>query len=230
MAKTAKGLVDHAQRALREKWWYVWGTFGNLLTQQLLDTKATQYPQYNGGSNYAVHKRHLGETACDCVGLIKGYCMWDDLRDKPVYKASLDVNTNMIFAAAREKGPINTIPEIKGVCVYMPGHVGVYVGGGWVIECAGGRGAVRTPIKNGTPWTHWFKCPYIYYDTVSASYPPTPFSEGDKVVITGDRYATGQLIPAWVKTRTYTVLKPETGRVLLKEIMSWVKNCDVKLA
>lgn len=69
--KTPNGLVLHAQKALKEKWWYVWGTFGNVLTQSLLNSKATQYPAYNGGAYKAVHQRHIGETVSDCVGLLK---------------------------------------------------------------------------------------------------------------------------------------------------------------
>ena len=44
--KTPAGLVKHAQKALNEKWWYVWGTFGNVLTESLLESKAKQYPTY----------------------------------------------------------------------------------------------------------------------------------------------------------------------------------------
>ena len=45
--KTPEGLIKHAQKAFNEKWWYVWGTFGNKLTESLLETKAKQYPRYN---------------------------------------------------------------------------------------------------------------------------------------------------------------------------------------
>ena len=135
--KTPAGLVQHAQKALNEKWWYVWGTFGNVLTESLLESKAKQYPTYNGGANKAIHRKHLGQTACDCVGLIKGYCMWNDAMDKPVYRSDLDYNTGMMYNAAKVKGPIGTIPDRAGICVYMQGHVGVYIGDGWVIECAG---------------------------------------------------------------------------------------------
>lgn len=164
--KTPAGLVAHAQKALSEKWWYVWGTFGNVLTESLLESKAKQYPTYNGGANKAIHQQHLGQTVSDCVGLIKGYCMWNDATDKPVYRADLDYNTGMMYNAAKVKGPIGTIPDRAGICVYMQGHVGVYVGDGWVIECAGGRGAIRTPVSGSgaTPWTHWMQCPFINYD------------------------------------------------------------------
>jgi N-acetylmuramoyl-L-alanine amidase len=54
---------------------------------------------------------------------------------------------------------------------------------------------------------------------------------GAKVRVTGSRYATGQLIPSWVKNNTYTVMEVsrDGSRVLLREIMSWVYIKDVVL-
>lgn len=52
---------------------------------------------------------------------------------------------------------------------------------------------------------------------------------GSKVKVHGTRYATGQAIPSWVKKRTHTVMQVGTGKVLLKEIYSWVYTSDVTL-
>ena len=52
---------------------------------------------------------------------------------------------------------------------------------------------------------------------------------GSKVKVIGDRYATGQAVPSWVKNNTYTVQQITSDRVLLKEIVSWVYKKDVKL-
>ena len=53
---------------------------------------------------------------------------------------------------------------------------------------------------------------------------------GDRVKIIGKNYATGQRVPSWVKLRTHTVAKVEPSRALLKEINSWVRLSDLKLA
>ena len=46
---------------------------------------------------------------------------------------------------------------------------------------------------------------------------------GSKVKVTGSKYATGQTVPGWVKQNTYTVSEVGSGgKLLLKEIMSWV--------
>ena len=243
--KTAAGLVAHANRALKEKWWYVWGTFGQPLTQSLLDYKAKQYPTYNGGAYKATHQKHLGQTACDCVGLIKGYCMWDDKQGKPIYDSALDWNTGMLFDKATRRGPIATIPEEPGLCVYQKGHVGVYVGGGWVIECAGGKGAVKTPLTGpgATRWTHWFACPAVQYGSSAPANPgkeETPalpaaaFVQGDRVRLRpGAKAYNGGRLAGWMSGVTCTVLEPPQGdRVVIGQgetVLAAVRAQDLTL-
>lgn len=206
--KTAQGLVKHAQRALREHWWYVWGTFGNKLTDSLLRAKSKQYPTYDA---YSVHSSHIGETVSDCVGLIKGYAMWDNQKDKPVYNPNQDVNTGTMYNLATKKGILSTIPEIPGICVYMQGHVGVYIGSGWVIECTGGKGVIKTPLRgNGaTHWTHWFECPFISYDKSSHS------ASGKVRVRQGAKDYSDSNLASWVYSTDFDVLEEKGDRVVI---------------
>ena len=214
--KTPAGLVAHAQKALSERWWYVWGTFGNTLTESLLASKIKQYPQYN---NDALHRPHLGQTVSDCVGLIKGYCMWNDATDKPVYRADLDYNTGMMYNAAKVKGPIGTIPDRAGICVYMQGHVGVYIGNGWVIECAGGKGAIRTPLagSGATRWTAWFECPFIDYGAAEQpSSESTALKVGDTVrVKQGAAPWNGGRLASWVYNDTFELMELSGERAVI---------------
>lgn len=64
---------------------------------------------------------------------------------------------------------------------------------------------------------------------VQTETPNATIDAGTKVRITGDTYATGQLIPSWVKSEVYTVQQISGDRVLLKEIVSWVFIKDVVL-
>lgn len=50
-----------------------------------------------------------------------------------------------------------------------------------------------------------------------------------KVKNTATKYSTGQTIPNWVKGNTYTVQQIGNGRILLKEIVSWVNTSDVEV-
>ena len=73
--------------------------------------------------------------------------------------------------------------------------------------------------------------------TVAAgSTPATPvltptIKVGSKVKINSSatKYSTGQAMPDWVKGKTYTVQQVGSGKVLLKEIVSWVNTSDVTL-
>ena len=164
MAKTNKGLVEYAKAQLGKPYWY--GTFGQTATYILLEAKRKQYPQYYKQSNYkVVFTTQLGKRVHDCVGLIKGYLFSDTPTSAPKYNVAQDVSANGMFAKCVEKGSISTMPDIEGVLVFMNNHVGVYIGGGYVIEAMGhDEGVIKTKLKS-RPWKSWGKCPYITYET-----------------------------------------------------------------
>lgn len=67
------------------------------------------------------------------------------------------------------------------------------------------------------------------YITTSKPVPAKTLKVGSKVKITGSKYATGQTIPDWVKSKTYTVQQIAGDKVLIKEIVSWVFTKDLML-
>ncbi len=75
-----------------------------------------------------------------------------------------DIGANQMYYSATESGTIDTMPDIPGLAVWHDGHIGVYIGGGQVIEAMGTKyGVVKTELAN-RGWTHWLKIPYINYD------------------------------------------------------------------
>lgn len=158
--KTNKGLVAYANAQMGLPYWY--GTFGQTATPALLAAKRRQYPRYYTAQDFP---SQYGKRVHDCVGLIKGY-MWSDGPDaKPVYLANNfpDVSANGLLSICVERGDIKTIPEVVGVCVFMSGHVGVYIGGGYVIEARGhAYGVVKTRLA-ARPWRQWGKIPVLQY-------------------------------------------------------------------
>lgn len=158
-------LVVWAIEAEKNRWGYVWGTFGDVLDSNLYSYKLKQYPEEVGRYSTFITSNWLGGRTADCVGLIKGYS-WLDIDTLEVgYKTNgmPDIGADTMYYNATEKGAISTIPEIPGLAVWHTGHIGIYIGNGEVIEAMGTKyGVVRTKLA-GSRWTHWLKIPYITY-------------------------------------------------------------------
>lgn len=169
MKYTNIGLVQHVKKALAEGWEYVYGTIGQVLTKVILAQKADQYPEQIY-KYYSLVQSFIGKRTVDCVNLIKSYLWWDHEKQDVVYDVKYDkfqgvwMSADGAFQVATEKGTIKTMPDIPGICVRYPGHIGVYIGNGEVIEARGTKyGVVKTTLKERS-WTHWLKYPGISYD------------------------------------------------------------------
>lgn len=183
--KTNVGLVDYCKSQLGNPYWY--GTFGNTATASLYSAKKKQYPGYYTAKDFT---SQYGKRVHDCVGLIKGYLWSDTPTSTPKYNSGQDVSANGMLGKCLARGKIATIPELPGVLVFMKGHVGVYIGGGYVIEARGHAfGVVKTRLKD-RPWTDWGKCPYISYTQSE-----TPTGE-NKAYFPKSNYTGGSIVDA----------------------------------
>ena len=179
MTYTNDGLVAHVQAAAKLKTKYMWGGILREITipyieqlRSMYGTKpGTGYSEARYKSLYAIAGQ--GYYGCDCVGLIKSY-YWSGKPNggtgSPKYDGKTDVNAGTMYAQAKVKGAISTIPERPGVIVISKtagNHVGVYIGNGETIECTlsqRGDGVVRRKLDS--LWTDWFECPYISYNRI----------------------------------------------------------------
>lgn len=158
-------LVKWAQMAYDNKWGYVWGSHGNVLTANELKRLEKTFGSHITDKEEYIKSHWLGRRTSDCVGLIKGYGWYDETSGTIKYGTNgmKDVTADGMFNAAVEKGPINTMPDIPGIAVWHQGHIGVYIGNGYVIHAANTYdGVIKTPITS-SGWTHWLKVPYINY-------------------------------------------------------------------
>lgn len=159
--KTGKGLAEYAIAQLGKPYW--WGTFGQTATAALLSAKKRQYPDYYQASDF---QSQLGQKVHDCVGLIKGYRWCDSTDGEPHYDGSQDVAVSGLYTQCDKKGTLSSIPDIPGVCVFQAdmGHVGVYVGNGYVVEAMGhAYGVVKTQLYNRN-WSLWGMPRWLTYD------------------------------------------------------------------
>lgn len=168
--KTNTGLADYCQKQLGKPYWY--GSFGQSATRSLYNAKKKQYPSYYTADDFE-KQISGGQKVHDCIGLVKGYMWCKDADDgKPVYRSNgfPDVSADGQYTRSKRKGAaISTLPEEVGVLVFMPKHVGVYIGGGWVIEARGHAfGVVKTRLKD-RPWTKWAYIDEIEYTKAAGS-------------------------------------------------------------
>lgn len=167
--KTAKQLVEYVkQKAAEPKTIYVLGSFGQILTTAFLNQKCRQLAWNEQNRNILQQYTDQGYQAFDCCGLIKAF-LWDD--NPANYKVAEDENEATMLARAKVKGKIASMPERPGTLVFMPGHVGVYIGNGKVVECTpseslGGWGVLTTKLKD-RGWTDWAEYARISYNTPS---------------------------------------------------------------
>ena len=165
-SKNAHDLAAYAVQAWESGWGYVWGTFGNVLNDSLLEYKVEQYPDGVGDHEDFIRTHWLGGRTTDCIGLIKGYG-WldtDTLTIKYGTNEMPDIGANSMYHNATVTGAIDTMPDTPGLAVWMEGHIGVYIGGGEVIEASSTqRGVFKTQLE-GRGWSKWLEVPYINYD------------------------------------------------------------------
>lgn len=158
-------LVQWAIAAYEADWGYVMGTFGQVLTVDLLEAKLQQLPDAIGPYEDFIRANYLGVRTADCIGLIKGYSWYDPETGNINYGSNgmPDVSADQIYAQAAEKGSMSNMPEIPGLILHANGHVGIYIGNGYAIEAMGTKyGVVKTAVASRN-WTGWCKNPYINY-------------------------------------------------------------------
>ena len=161
-------LATYALRAWENNWGYVWGTYGNVLTETVLNYKLQQYPEGVGQYEDFIRANWLGRRTADCIGFIKGYGWLDAASGSVNYGTNEmpDIGADQMYANAQKAGmagTMDTMPELVGIALWKQGHIGVYVGNGYAVEAMGTKyGVVRTEVS-GRGWQGWCYIPYIDY-------------------------------------------------------------------
>jgi len=165
--KNNRDLVAYAENAFACGWGYVWGTYGDVLTDSLFDYKLEQYPDGVGSYEEFILDNWLGGRTTDCVGLIKGYG-WlkpDTLELEYGTNGMPDIGADSMYKNAAVSGSMDTMPDTPGLAVWKSGHIGIYIGNGEVIEAMGTKyGVVKTKLSDRS-WTAWLEISYISYIT-----------------------------------------------------------------
>lgn len=142
---TGEMLAEKARQALNEGWGYIWGTRGQIWTAAAQGA-ATRAQTVKYGSQW------IGKRVCDCSGLV----VWaaEELGLKGLHHGSnSQYSDDCIRKGALKNGLRADGKELKtGSLVFMTEngsrhHVGIYTGGGAVIEA---RGTASGVIQSDT--------------------------------------------------------------------------------
>ena len=157
--------TEFVSNALKYKGYgYVYGAKGQMYSK----AEAEKMARSGSKSEYyylTTCKRWFGHRVTDCSGLV-----YLALGKKNMRRADGYIDS------CKTKGSIGTIPEIPGLIVWKPGHIGIYIGNGKVIESQGvAYGVVVTELKK-RPWTKWGQLPDIDYSAKPASKPTFYFT------------------------------------------------------
>lgn len=217
---TNKQLVAYAKEQVKQKSVYWYGCFGQIADAKLLSEKRKQYPKNYTATDYSTQ---FGKRAFDCSGLDKAAKMVPncDPNGTPKYNSKYDLSADGLYNAAKEKGTIDTMPEIEGILVFKADskgkktHVGIYALNGKVEEAKGHKwGVVESNFKD-TKWTHWAKDRDVDYIT-EAKPVVTPVTPAKPVVVP-DKYMT--VTAYWLNMRK----EPSMSGAIICEIKGGTK-------
>lgn len=157
---------------------YMWGTFGSLVSETIINQKKNQYPDWYTNAKVVQLRKLVGKNvwAFDCVGLIKAILWgWNASKSKSYGGATYAGNgvsdmsaDQMILKCSDISTNFNSI--IPGEVVWKKGHIGVYVGDGLVVECTTSWNScvqissLKTRAGyNKRTWTKHGKLPWVDY-------------------------------------------------------------------
>lgn len=220
--------------AKNHKTLYVLGCFGAPMTAR----NKARYRD-NNDFNRAAARRRMIDVATedtfgfDCVCLIKGI-LWGWSADQgknyggAIYKSNgvPDIGADQMIRVCSEVST-NFTGIVPGAAVWMPGHIGVYIGDGLAVECTpkwancvqitavGNMG--KKAGYNTRTWKKWGKLPYIDYTAETAEVSDMTKEDVQKMIDQAMDKLRAELVPKVYRTVEDV---PEWGRPMVDKLMA----------
>ena len=145
----------------RDRWGYVLGGQGELYTEELAKKWARTRHGGKDGDYYIKECARWYKPprrVVDCSGMIVQAV-------RAYHPGYADRTANGFAAKFVNGGRIGTLPEIVGVAVHKDGHIGVYLGGGLVVESRGHDHGVVVSKLSTQKWARWGCIAEVQYAT-----------------------------------------------------------------
>ena len=162
----AKDIIALFQKALDEKWGYIWGQSGSLWTEAR-QKAATREQTVKYGAKW------IGHYVADCSGMFSW--AFRKLGGYMYHGTNTMWKSYMTAKGALSKGKRTDGQELKpGTAVFKNSgtnyyHVGLYIGNGMVIEARGTSSGVVTSAVSA--WTAWGEMRGVDYSEVASDDP-----------------------------------------------------------
>lgn len=214
MAINPADLIAKFQYAIDNKWGYIWGTAGVIWTEEK-QKAATREQTIQYGRQW------IGHYVADCSGLftwafkqLGGYMYHGS---NTMYK-SYCTSKGQLKSGKRTDGE-----ELKpGTAVFTGtendhGHVGLYIGGGIVIEAKGTKAGVIKSSVTLAKWTYWGELKGVDYN----GYEPGPEPGKGEAIVIGTKVA----LRYGPTTSAGIIMRVDTGKTvkLADEDPDWVR-------
>ena len=204
---------------------YMKGVFGAPLSAALIKQKAAQYPDWYTAARVAGFEKRLaaGERpfGFDCVCLVKAL-LWGWKGDAAavyggaVYRSGGVGDYTVEGLVAVCEGESADFSEIlPGELLHLPGHVGIYLGGGLAAECtpAWEDGVQITGVTNvgftggyhGRKWSGHCRLPFVEYDLSEGKTEAAPLNWVPPTLRRGDKTEPVRAMQALLLLRGFPV-------------------------
>lgn len=156
---------------------YMYGCWGQVVTNSIINTKAKQYAWWYTPKKVAQLKKLVGKGyfAFDCVCLIKSILWgWSGSTSKSnggaIYGSNgvQDISANGMIAKCTNISTDFSTIEI-GEAVWLPGHIGIFIGNDKIVECTPAwKNKVQITKLSQRNWVKHGKLPYIVYKNTTS--------------------------------------------------------------
>ena len=197
----ATALIAKFQQSLDEEWGYIYGKSHTMWSAALQKAyNAAKKDDTNCQNSIKYGPKWYGHWVTDCSGLFSYW--FGQLGGKMYHGSHTMYNSWTTDRGQLKNGKRTDGKELKpGTAVFVwnektkrYSHVGLYIGGGWVIEAAGAKdGVCRSKITN-KKWEYWGELKGVEYDAQDSGGQPPEADQQDAAQPTIRRGSKGAAV------------------------------------